>query len=346
MSAKHFSNKPGGYSEVQLLGCSILDASLDLLFKLCLGDFQPRFLVIAQVTKWVHLLHARFAKGDLGGEVAHSLHDIRDHICTLIGILPGKALEDGTAKACTGIGHGECGTAFAIFCIDDLSASILHPLVKICHFVCRHLFSRHILGEEWQDSCPSMTTDHWDVDAINRIAGDLMHKLVGPHAVKSGDANELLGIQALLLVQLTHGGHNRVHGVDNEAHNCIRAELADCLHDALSDTSIDAQKCCAVHARLSGQASRHQDKITACEALLELINGLVILGDCVVGHLDALLQMAQVSSHTCCGHHRNVQVIDTQLFDILIHSHEHAEWLTDATCTATNADLEVAWHPG
>merc|ERR1719440_558121 len=123
-----------------------------------------------------------------------------------------------------------------------------------------------------------MATDHWNVDGIDWVSCNLMHKLVRSDAVERGDANQLLVVQTLFLVELAHGRHNRVHWVDNEAHDCIGAELCNGLHDALCDACVDAQQIRSGHSRLAGQPSWNENKIAASETLLQLVNRLVVFG--------------------------------------------------------------------
>mmetsp|Transcript_18774 Transcript_18774/g.32982 ORF Transcript_18774/g.32982 Transcript_18774/m.32982 type:complete len:222 (-) Transcript_18774:955-1620(-) len=187
-----------------------------------------------------------------------------------------------------------------------------------------------------------MATDHWDVDLLNWHARDLMHELVGSHNVQGGHAANLARVQALLLIELAHGWHHGVHRIHDQAQDSVRAVGGTGLHDVLGDASVDAQEIRTSHARLAWQSSWHKHEIAASEALLQLVDGLVILVQSVGADLALPLQVPDVSSHTLSRHHGNVQVVDAKLTHQWVHGHQHAKWLTDASGTTANADLEVA----
>jgi len=51
--------------------------------------------------------------------------------------------------------------------------------------------------------------------------------------------------------------------------------------------------------------------------------------------------VADVSSNTFSRHHGDVQVENAKLTNQWVHSHQHAQRLTNASCTTANANLEA-----
>mmetsp|Transcript_118864 Transcript_118864/g.243040 ORF Transcript_118864/g.243040 Transcript_118864/m.243040 type:complete len:268 (+) Transcript_118864:545-1348(+) len=215
-------------------------------------------------------------------------------------------------------------------------------LVQVRNLLLRDGAGRRNLREEGQDGGARMAADHRHVYGLDGRTSELMHEFVGAHNVEGSDAADLAGVEALLLVELAHGRHHRVHRVHNETQDRIGAELRASLNDVLRNPSVDSQEVCASLARLAGKPSRNEHERAPCEALLELVDGLVILVDGVTLHLALLLQVREVSGHALSGHHGDSQIIDAELADMRVRGHEQAERLADAACATADADLEVA----
>merc|ERR1719215_1619359 len=100
-----------------------------------------------------------------------------------------------------------------------------------------------------------MATYHWHIDVVGVSTSDLTHELVGSHAIQCCHTHYLLWVQTFLLVELGHGGDDRIHGIHYECHNCVGAVLCASLHDFLCDVGIDLEKVIPCLTRLPGHAS-------------------------------------------------------------------------------------------
>mmetsp|Transcript_19145 Transcript_19145/g.49103 ORF Transcript_19145/g.49103 Transcript_19145/m.49103 type:complete len:211 (+) Transcript_19145:570-1202(+) len=189
-----------------------------------------------------------------------------------------------------------------------------------------------------------MAADDRDGDLIHRRACDLVHELLRADTVQRAHAHDLGRVQALLLPQLSHGRHNRVHRVDDEADNGLRAELGASLNDVLGDAGVDVKQVLAVLAGLARHARGHQDKVAAGQALARHIDGLRLLVEGVRLDLRLLVHVREVRRDALRGDHGNGQVVDAQLSHVRVHRHEHAQRLANAARTAHDAHLEVARH--
>jgi len=232
----------------------------------------------------------------------------------------------------------------SILGIHDFGACILHPLVQVCNLVGRNLSASCILREEGQDCGTGVAANNWNVDAIDVVTCDFVNELVGTDNVESGHTDNLLWVEALLPVQLAHGGHDGVHWVHDQGEDRIGAVFAAGLHNTLGDACVDTQEIGTCHAWLTGQSCWNQDEIAAGQALRKFLDGLVVLAEGVGADLDPFLKVAQIGRNTSCWHHGDVEIVDAELFDILVHCHEHAKWLPDTTGATSDADLEVAGH--
>mmetsp|Transcript_29535 Transcript_29535/g.68682 ORF Transcript_29535/g.68682 Transcript_29535/m.68682 type:complete len:218 (+) Transcript_29535:548-1201(+) len=175
------------------------------------------------------------------------------------------------------------------------------------------------------------------------LARDLLHKLVGPHDVQRRDSHNLAGVEALLLPELTHGWHNRVHRVHDEPHDGIGAVLGNRLNCALGNVRVDLQEVLPVLSWLPWHACRNQHEVAALQDVAGFVNGLVLV-ECQRErvHLALPFEMREVGGNTCCWHHSDVQVDEHQLLHQRVQSHQQGQGLPDSTSAANNADFEVA----
>mmetsp|Transcript_1560 Transcript_1560/g.3097 ORF Transcript_1560/g.3097 Transcript_1560/m.3097 type:complete len:202 (-) Transcript_1560:30-635(-) len=189
-----------------------------------------------------------------------------------------------------------------------------------------------------------MATYHRNVDIGHRRTCHLVDKFVGTNDVKGCNSQDLARVQALLLPELTHRRHHRIHWIDDQGNYCLGAKLSARLNDVLSNTSIDVQQIFAILARLARNTCWNQHQVTASEALTSLLNGLVGHIKGIASHLALCVQVGDVSSNSRSRHHGNCQVVDAQLFDVWVHRHQHAQRLANASSTAHHTDLEVSGH--
>mmetsp|Transcript_4853 Transcript_4853/g.11551 ORF Transcript_4853/g.11551 Transcript_4853/m.11551 type:complete len:201 (+) Transcript_4853:553-1155(+) len=189
-----------------------------------------------------------------------------------------------------------------------------------------------------------MAADDRDMDIAGLDASDLMHELVGSDHVQSSDANDLLGVKPMSPVDLAHRWHNRVHRVHNQANDGSRAELRAGFHQVLRDAQVDFQEIRSIHTGLAGNPSRNEYQVGVIEALLQLVLGLVAaLGVEAEGPDPAShVQMRQIGGNAFRGDSRNREVVDRELPDSVVHSHQHGQRLSNAASATADADLELA----
>mmetsp|Transcript_59281 Transcript_59281/g.158495 ORF Transcript_59281/g.158495 Transcript_59281/m.158495 type:complete len:215 (-) Transcript_59281:390-1034(-) len=188
---------------------------------------------------------------------------ITGDVRTLRGLSASKAAEHRIGEFRPGVGHRQGGTAFATLRVHDVGAGVLHVLVQGHDLLFGQRRGRWYLREEWQDSYAGMATNDGHVDPLDRDARELVDELVGTDHVQARDPADFLGIQALLLVELAHGRHDRVNRVHDEAEDSIGAELCTGLYDVLRNAGVDAEEVRPGHPWPPGQASRHEDQVAA-----------------------------------------------------------------------------------
>mmetsp|Transcript_42950 Transcript_42950/g.77634 ORF Transcript_42950/g.77634 Transcript_42950/m.77634 type:complete len:296 (+) Transcript_42950:656-1543(+) len=186
-----------------------------------------------------------------------------------------------------------------------------------------------------------MSTDDRHVDEVWVPAGLRPDELVGAHHVQGADANDLQGVQALLLVELGHGWHDGVHWVDYHAKNCPGTELGARLNNALGDVRVDLEEVVTGLPWLARHACRDEDQVAASEALLQVVDRLLSNVHLVASDRVLPLEVAQVGCHAGWRHHGHAEVEDAELLDVGVQAHEQRKRLTDAAGTAADADLEV-----
>jgi len=302
----------------------ICKTCIDLLFQLSESLPVAPLLVLAHGPQGVHLLHTLHTEGHLGGQVGQVLPGTSHHISALRGLLASETAQHRVAELRPRISHGEGGRALATLRIHHIGARILHMLVHVRHLVRGHAIHRRHLREQRQNGDTCMPSHHGDIDRLQANLRRLMHELVRTHDVQARDTADLARVEACLLVELAHGGHDGIDRIHDETEHGIGAELRAGLHDVLRDASIRAQEISPSHARLARQARGHQDEVAARKALLQLLDGLVRQLEGVARHLRLPLDVRQVGSDTGRGHHRNGQVEDTQLTHMLVGRHQHA----------------------
>mmetsp|Transcript_15153 Transcript_15153/g.24126 ORF Transcript_15153/g.24126 Transcript_15153/m.24126 type:complete len:251 (+) Transcript_15153:480-1232(+) len=186
-----------------------------------------------------------------------------------------------------------------------------------------------------------MAPDDGHVDLIHRHSRGLEGKLVGTHHVEGSHADNLQGVQALLLVELGHGWHDGVHWVDYHAKNCPGTELGAGLHNALGDVRVDLEEVVTGLPWLARHACRDEDQVAASEALLQVVDRLLSNVHLVASDRVLPLEVAQVGCHAGWRHHGHAEVKDAKLLHFGVHGHQQRQRLADAASTATHANLEV-----
>merc|ERR1711904_727507 len=118
-----------------------------------------------------------------------------------------------------------------------------------------------------------MSTNNRHVDELRTLPCELRHKLIGPNAIQSRHTDDLFVIKPLLLVELSHRWHNRIHRVHNESKHCFRTEFCTSVNQALCNVCIDLKQVITCLAR---HACRNQHQVAASQALLQVIDGLIL----------------------------------------------------------------------
>jgi len=164
-------------------------------------------------------------------------------------------------------------------------------LVHVRHLVRGHAIHRRHLREQRQNGDTCMPSHHGDIDRLQANLRRLMHELVRTHDVQARDTADLARVEACLLVELAHGGHDGIDRIHDETEHGVRAELGASLHDVLRDACIDPEQVCPCHARLAGHAGGHEDQVAAGQALAQLLHRLVILVQGEASDLALLLEV-------------------------------------------------------
>mmetsp|Transcript_15154 Transcript_15154/g.24130 ORF Transcript_15154/g.24130 Transcript_15154/m.24130 type:complete len:228 (+) Transcript_15154:480-1163(+) len=188
-----------------------------------------------------------------------------------------------------------------------------------------------------------MAPDDGHVDLIHRHSRGLEGKLVGTHHVEGSHADNLQGVQALLLVKRSHGRHHGIHRIHDESDDGVRAVFGAGLDDCLGNVSVDVHQVLSVLPRLPRHAGRHEDQRAPFQTLLrQVCHWPSIFAQRVGLDFARELQVRQVCGHPSCGHHGDVQVIDRHLLDQGMCCHEKSQLLTDASSTTAYTNLEAS----
>mmetsp|Transcript_23372 Transcript_23372/g.42980 ORF Transcript_23372/g.42980 Transcript_23372/m.42980 type:complete len:356 (+) Transcript_23372:153-1220(+) len=338
---RRFSTLP--CSAGKLIGSGILQASINLLLQCWLHVVDSLLLICRQLSKWMNCLNTLLAEGHLGskvGQVCDGGHDI----CTLGGWSACKASQNCLAQSGAGHGHGQSCTTLTILCSDHNCSGILHFLVQSRNICLGNLLAVLVLREHGKDSGACMATNDWNANLAQRCTSDFVDELLSSHHIQGGDAHNLAWVEALLLPKLAHCRHHRVHWIDNQSNHCIWAVLSACLHNVFRNASIDVKQVFPILAWLPWHACWDEHQVATSQALSSFLNGLVIELKCVTFDLGFHVQVGQVSSNTLRRNHSHLQIIDAELRDVWIHGHEQTQRLSNASCAANNAHLEVSSH--
>mmetsp|Transcript_9536 Transcript_9536/g.21699 ORF Transcript_9536/g.21699 Transcript_9536/m.21699 type:complete len:455 (+) Transcript_9536:427-1791(+) len=329
----------------ELVRLRVLCARLDLTLQERRQGLEALLLVLVELSQGQHLHDTALAEDHLGREVGQ-VRDGGGDVRALRALPAGETREDRLAQPRARIGHGECRAALATLGVDDIGARVLHMLVEVGDLVCLDGLGHLVLGEEREDRLAGVAANDWHVDEVGVLAGDFAHELVRTDDVEGGDADNLGWIQALLLVELSHGRHHGVHGVHDEGDNRLRAELGARADEALRDVRVRLEEIVARHAGLPRHARRDEHEVAAGEALLEVLLGVAThLHDIALASALAL-EVAEVGCHARGRHRGDREIADAELLDVGVHAHEEGERLANASRTAEDADLECTSGPG
>mmetsp|Transcript_98544 Transcript_98544/g.261887 ORF Transcript_98544/g.261887 Transcript_98544/m.261887 type:complete len:221 (+) Transcript_98544:152-814(+) len=189
---------------LELVLLRVLHARLDLGLECNLERFQALGFILTKVAERDDLLHSALPERHPRGEVREVGH-VRLHVGALRAPPPREAGEHRLPKASTRIGHGERGTAFAALGVDHVGPGVLHVLVQVRDLVGLDGLGNLVLREERKDRLPGVAPHHRDADEVGVLPRGLGHELVRADNVQGRDADDLHGVQALLLVELRHG---------------------------------------------------------------------------------------------------------------------------------------------
>eukprot|EP00408_Alexandrium_pacificum_P014590 CAMPEP_0171237518 /NCGR_PEP_ID=MMETSP0790-20130122/43006_1 /TAXON_ID=2925 /ORGANISM="Alexandrium catenella, Strain OF101" /LENGTH=168 /DNA_ID=CAMNT_0011703869 /DNA_START=20 /DNA_END=523 /DNA_ORIENTATION=+ len=147
------------FSELIRLG--VLHTGFDLSLQDRLELLQPLGLVLTEVPKGNTFI--------LGRKV-RQVRDGGGNVGALRALLAREAREHRLSQPCARIGHGERRAALPVLGVDDVSAGVLHVLVKVGDLLRLDGLGHLVLGEERQDGLACMTTNNGHIDEVGVLA--------------------------------------------------------------------------------------------------------------------------------------------------------------------------------
>ncbi|KAF4664152.1 hypothetical protein FOZ61_001082 [Perkinsus olseni] len=311
-----------------------VDTPLDINLQLVDDLLNSAGLVLAQALDGMNL-------GDtLRSEVAQ----VREELSLSIGLvevdgsrslLAVHATENNISELGSGVSHGEGGRSGTGLGVDNIGTGVLDVVVQSGK-------SGHIevsLGggvrEPGHDGDTSVTTNNRDGDLVDVGLHLLGDEGLGPDGIQKRDTEELLGVEDTgLLVDLSAGGNNGVNGVGDDAHGSVGGVLGAVLGETLGDASVDREEIISGHTGLTRDTGGDDDNITTSKASLDLLLTGVTL------NLSGGVDVAQILGNTGARSTGLLDIVKSQLRDLLVELQKKSERLSDTTASTEKSDLD------
>mmetsp|Transcript_14046 Transcript_14046/g.30414 ORF Transcript_14046/g.30414 Transcript_14046/m.30414 type:complete len:310 (-) Transcript_14046:238-1167(-) len=284
---------------------------LDLGNELGHHGLETSLLVVRQVTQAMHLLNTFSAQLNLGGEewcIGHSGLDV----CALSCGLTVQAAQAGVSKQGSGVGHGQSGRALASLGLHNLSATVLSPLGQSVQLLSTQGNLGCCLREQRQNGDASMATNHRHVHGGNIQALLLGVEGLRTHHIQGGNTQNLaLVIDTHLLQGLGSDGNSGIDGVGNNVQHSPRAVLAASSNQVPYNASVDLEQIITGHARLPGNTSWNDDKISTPESISQVV--LLVALDLSLG-----VDVADIGSNARSA----TNIVQRKRCNLLVHLHQ------------------------